>query len=171
MKITGRPEELALQLFKLDKDKLYEIKEYKKLRGTQANRYFHKLVNELARYNRGIGHAISDDEMKININLAYGTIAKQEDGTISGAKVPKGTNMSIFYPYAKWYKSENNCDCYIFYKRTSELDTKEFWQLIKGLEKECQDVGIETLEEREFRLIMEEYEYERNYKNEVKNSR
>ncbi len=168
MKITGKPEELAGSLFQLDKDKLYEIKEYKKLRGTQANRYFHKLVNELARYNRGIGHAISDDEMKININLAYGTIATSNDGTVLGAKVPKGTNLEVFYPYSKWYKEEENCDCYIFYKRTSELNSKEFWQLIKGLEKECQMVGIEILEEREFRLMMEEYE--RNCKYEVKNS-
>lgn len=157
-KITGKPEELARCLFQLDKEKMYEIKEYKKIRGTQANRYFHKLVNELARYNRGIGHAISDDEMKVDINLSYGTLALNEDGTVKGAKVPKGTDMQNFYPYSKWYKEDENCDCYVFYKRTSELDSKEFWQLIKGLEIECQKVGIETLEEREFRLMMEEYE-------------
>ncbi len=157
-KITGKPEELARSLFQLDKDKLYEIKEYKKLRGSKANRYFHSLVNELARYNRGIGHAISDDEMKININLAYGTIAKDETGKVIGAKVPKGTNINEFYPYAKWYKSEDDCDCYMFYKRTSELDSKEFWQLIKGLEVECQKVGIETLEDKKFKEMMKEYE-------------
>ena len=158
MKITGKPEELAMSLFKLDKNKLYEIKEYKAIRGTQANRYFHKLINELARYNRGIGHAISDDEMKININLAYGTIATDDNGKVIGAKVPQGTDINNFYPYSKWYKEEDNCDCYVFYKRTSELNSKEFWQLIKGLEIECQKVGIETLEEKEFRLMMKEYE-------------
>lgn len=157
-KITGKPEELARTLFQLDKDKLYEIKEYKKLRGLQANKYFHSLVNELARYNRGIGHAISDDEMKININLAYGTIAKDDTGKVIGAKVPKGTNINEFYPYAKWYKSEADCDCYMFYKRTSELDSKEFWQLVKGLEIECQKVGIETLEDKQFKEMMKEYE-------------
>lgn len=157
-KITGKPEELARSLFQLDKDKLYEIKEYKKLRGLQANKYFHSLVNELARYNRGIGYAISDDEMKININLSYGTIAKDDNGKIIGAKVPKGTNINEFYPYAKWYKSEADCDCYMFYKRTSELDSKEFWQLIKGLEVECQKVGIETLEDKQFKEMMKEYE-------------
>lgn len=157
-KITGKPEELVRSLFQLDKDKLYEIKEYKKLRGLQANKYFHSLVNELARYNRGIGHAISDDEMKININLSYGTIAKDDNGKIIGAKVPKGTNINEFYPYAKWYKSEENCDCYMFYKRTSELDSKEFWQLVKGLEIECQKVGIETLEDKQFKEMMKEYE-------------
>jgi len=168
-KVSGTPEELAMYLFKLDKDKVYEIKEHKELRGLQANKYFHTLVNELARYNRGIGHAISDDEMKININLAYGTIARDEKGQVVGAKVPKGTNMINFYPYAKWYKEEDNCDCYVFYKRTSELDTREFWELLKGLEQECKAVGIETLDDREFRLMMEEYE--KGYKNEKKSTK
>ena len=95
--------------------------------------------------------------MKINLNLQYGTLARDENGII-GVKVPKGTNIQNFYPYAKKYKEEDNCDCYIFYKRTSELNTKEFWQLLKGVEAECKKVGIETLEDREFRLMMQEYE-------------
>ena len=52
----------------------------------------------------------------------------------------------------------------MFYKRTHNLDSKEFWQLIKGLEWECEKVGIETLEEKEFKKMMEEYEkdYKKN---------
>ena len=164
MQITGKPEELAMCLFKLDKDKIYEIKEHKEIRGLQANKYFHKLVNELARYNRGIGHAISDDEMKRNINISYGTLATGEDGQILGAKVPKGTNMYNFYPYAKWYKREDNCDCYLFYKRTHELNSKEFYQLIRGLEEECKNVGIKTLDDLEFEEMMKSYDEERNGK-------
>ena len=34
---------LAASLFVLDQEKEYEIKEYIPLRGSQANRYFHKL--------------------------------------------------------------------------------------------------------------------------------
>lgn len=146
--------------FNLLKDKEVldiEIKEETKQRGLQANRYFHSLNNQLAKYNRGLGFAISDDEMKKNLNLQYGTLARDENGIV-GAKVPKGTNIQNFYPYAKKYKEEDNCDCYIFYKRTSELNTKEFWQLLKGVEAECKKVGIETLEDREFRLMMQEYE-------------
>lgn len=160
MKITGYPSELAQRLFELDKDKKYTISEYKKVRGTQANRYFHKLVNELAKYNRSTGYAISDEEMKIEINTSYGTLATFDDGRIKGAKVPKGTNIYEFYPYAKKYKEDDEYECYIFYKRTSELNTKEFWQLIKGLEKECHDVGIETLEDKEFKEMMRIYDEE-----------
>lgn len=156
--IIGKPREIATMLFTLEQDKEYELKEYKSIRGLKANAYFHKLINELAKYNRSIGHAISDDEMKININLSYGTIATDENGNITGAMVPKGTDMQNFYPYAKWYKSTDTCDCYYFYKRTHELNSKEFWQLIKGLERECKDVGIATLDDLEFERMMREYE-------------
>lgn len=160
--ITGKPQELASNLFLLDKDKVYEIKEYKSLRGTQANRYFHKLVNELARYNRSIGFAISDDEMKIEMNISYGTLAVDDNGKIVGVKVPKGTDIKSFYPYAKKYKEEDNCECYLFYKRTSQLNTLEFTQLIRGVEVRCKAVGIKTLDDIEFEKMMEEYEREYN---------
>ena len=160
--ITGTPKELSLQLCNISQNKIYELKEYKPLRGTQANRYFHKLVNELARYNRNNGYAISDDEMKIKMNLAYGALAYDDLGHIQGAKVPHGTNMKKWYEYAKWYKEDEECDYYIFYKRTHELDSKEFYQLIKGAEQECRDVGIKTLDDIEFEKMMKEYEKELN---------
>lgn len=161
---TGKPLELINWLYSQDKDKLYEIKEHKETRGVQANKYFHSLINQLARFNRSSGHAISDDEMKREINTTYGTLAKADDGQVLGAKVPKGTDMYNFYPYAKWYKSEDNCDCYLFYKRTHELDSKEFYQLIKGLEAECRNVGIKTLDDIEFEEMMKTYDEEKNGK-------
>lgn len=160
--VTGRPDELARCLFNLDKDKIYKIEEYKEIRGLQANKYFHSLINQLARFNRSNGHAISDEEMKRDINISYGTLATGDDGQILGAKVPKGTNMYNFYPYAKWYKEEDNCDCYLFYKRTHELDSKEFYQLIKGLEAECRNVGIKTLDDIEFEEMMQSYDEVKN---------
>lgn len=162
LQLTKQEDILTDEFDKLTKEEVLDIdivKEVKK-RGLQANKYFHSLINELATYNRGTGYAISDDEMKININLSYGTLARGQDGQVLGAKVPKGTDLQYFYPYCKWYKEEDNCDCYLFYKRTSELNSKEFWQLIKGLEVECQKVGIKTLEEKEFEKMMEEYEKE-----------
>lgn len=159
--ITGNPKELAMYLFNLDQSKIYEIKEYKPIRGLQANKYFHKLVNELARYNRNSGYAISDEEMKILINISYGTLATDENGKIAGAIVPKNFDISSYYPYAKLYKSDESKDYYLFYKRTSELNSKEFTQLIRGLEQECRDVGIKTIDDLEFERMMREYEHER----------
>lgn len=158
--ITGNPKELAMYLFNLDQFKIYEIKEYKPIRGIQANKYFHKLINELARYNRNSGYAISDEEMKIHINISYGTLATDKNGKIAGAIVPKNFDMGSYYPYAKLYKTDEDKDYYLFYKRTHELDSKEFTQLIRGLERECKDVGISTLDDLEFERMMKEYEKE-----------
>ena len=155
---SGTPKELATILFSLQQDKVYEIKEVKKTRSLSANAYFHKLINELARYNRSVGFAISDEEMKIDINLKYGTLAVYDNGKVMGAKVPKGADISPFYKYAKKYKEEDNCDCYLFYKRTHELNSQEFTQLLRGLEVECKEVGIKTLDDIEFEKMMEAYE-------------
>lgn len=159
--ISGTPKQLAMYLFNLNQSKIYEIKEHKPTRGLQANKYFHVLVNELARYNRDNGYAISDEEMKIYINTSYGTLATDDNGKIAGAIVPKNFNMSSYYPYAKLYKTDESKDYYLFYKRTHELNSKEFTQLIRGLEQECRDVGIPTLDDLEFESMMKEYEKER----------
>lgn len=159
--LSGTPKELAMYLFNLDQSKVYVINEYKTVRGLQANKYFHKLINELARYNRNSGYAISDEEMKIHINTSYGTLATDDNGKLAGAIVPKGLDISSYYPYAKLYRTDADRDYYLFYKRTRELNTKEFTQLIRGLEQECKDAGIPTLDDIEFERMMREYEHER----------
>lgn len=153
--ITGKPKEIATILFKLDQNKDYDLNEHKKIRGLQANKYFHELINKLAKYNN-----ISNEEMKRQMNVSYGTLARNEDGSITGAKVPKGTDMTKFYDYAKWYKSEGNYDCYLFYERTSNLNSKDFADLIKGVEQECKQVGIPTLDDLKFKEMMKDYEKE-----------
>lgn len=157
--MTGTPIQIIQWLYEQDKDKKFVIDEYKEKRGLRANKYFHTLVNQLAKYNRGKSFAISDEEMKIKMNLSYGTIATDETGKVIGCKLPKGTDITSFYPYAKKYKEDKDgCDCYIFYKRTSELNSKEFWQLIKGVEVECEKVGIPTLDDIELERMMKEYD-------------
>lgn len=151
--MIGTIEQVIQYLFKQDKTKQYEVKEHKENRSNDANAYFHVLINKLARY-----YNISDEDMKIKMNLDYGTIARFEDGRIKGCKVPKGTNIKEFYKYSKWYKTdENGDDCYIFYKETHTLDTKEMSQLINGVVQECQDVDIETRPQNEINSLLESW--------------
>jgi hypothetical protein len=151
--IIGTPQELAMQLFQLDKDKKYKLEEYKEKRSRDANAYFHALVNQLARH-----YNMSDATMKIKMNLDYGTIETDKNGKIVGCKVPKGTDMTAFYDYAKWYKEDKDgCDCYIFYKRTHMLNSLEFSKLLNGVVQECKDAGIETLDEREIKSLLDNY--------------
>jgi hypothetical protein len=133
-------------------DKLYIaiLKVFRNKRSLDANAYFHVLVNKLARrFN------LSDEEMKIKINLNYGAIAKFDDGRIKGCKVPEGTDMKEFYKYSQWYKEEGGFDCYIFYKETHTLNTLEMSQLIDGVVQECKDCGIETLPPEKLKAMKE----------------
>ena len=151
--MIGTPEKISTYLWTLDKTKKYELKEYKQKRSNDANAYFHLLVNKLARF-----YNISDEDMKIKMNLDYGTIARFEDGRIKGCKVPEGTNIKEFYNYAKWYKTdEEGNDCYMFYKQTHTLDSREMSQLINGVVQECQDVGIETRTPEEIKSLLESW--------------
>lgn len=151
--MVGTIEEIIKFLFNQDKTKKFEVKEYSEKRSNNANAYFHLLINQLARHFN-----ISDEEMKIKMNLDYGTIARFEDGRIKGCKVPKETNIKEFYKYSKWYKEDNGYDCYIFYKETHTLDKKEMSQLINGVVQECQDVEIETKTPAEIKSLLESWD-------------
>ena len=126
---------------------------HREKRSNDANAYFHVLVNKLARVMKN-----SDEEMKIRMNLQYGTIAKK-DGTFCGVKVPKNTDIQSFYPYAKWIGEVEEAgkmfDKYLFYKRTSELDNAEMSKLIDGVVQECHEQGIETLPPAELKALKE----------------
>lgn len=120
-----------------------DISEYREKRSLDANAYFHVLVNKIAKKTNR-----KDDDVKCQLVLWYGTIAKSDNGETVGVKVPAGTNIQTFYPYARWFDTriENGkkFDCYIFYKRTSTMDRTEMARLIDGTVQEAQELGIET---------------------------
>lgn len=120
-----------------------EICQYREQRSLNANDYFHLLVHKLAEHLQ-----MGNDEMKIKMNLEYGTPEKFDETTLFAIQVPKGADISKACKYAKWYKeiTDNGItkDCYIIYKETHTLDTKEMARLIDGVVQECQNVGIET---------------------------
>ena len=133
-----------------------EAKKYREQRSRDANAYFHVLVNKLA---RKIG--TSDEEMKTELNLRYGTIAVNTDGTKFGIKVPYGSNIQQFYKYCKKFGEcvENGItfEKYLLYKETHTLDTKEMAQLIDGVVSECKEQGIETLPPDEIKSLLGEW--------------
>lgn len=106
-----------------------EAKKYRQQRSLDANAYFHVLINKLA---RKVG--MSDSEMKVKMNLEYGSVARNMDNTKVGIKVPYGTNVEQFYPYCKKFgecvENDMTFEKYLLYKQTHELDTKEMSDLI-----------------------------------------
>lgn len=126
-----------------DCDVNVEIKKWREPRSKDANAYFHALVNKIAE-----AQSLGDDEVKRSLVVEYGALAKDEDGNTLGAMLPVSANIDDFYPYTRLYKSMaldgKEYHCYLFYKRTRTLDSKEMARLIDGAIYVAKSLGIDT---------------------------
>lgn len=120
-----------------------EIKRHRERRSKSANAYFHVLVNKIAAERGG-----SDEETKIWLVCEYGTLAKDKDGMTVGFKLPASVDVSTIYPYVKCFdtREENGklFKCYLVYKQTHLMDSKEMSRLIDGAIEVARELGIET---------------------------
>lgn len=135
--------------FREDFDKLkdqeldVEIKKHRNKRSKSANAYFHVLVNKIAAVRGG-----SDETVKTSLVLEYGALAKDENGLTVGFKLPATVDVSTIYPYVKCFdtREENGrlFKCYLVYKQTHLMDSKEMARLIDGAIEVAKELGIET---------------------------
>lgn len=127
-----------------DKEIGAEIKQYRKPRSLDANAYFHVLVNKIA-----VVLGSSDEEVKRDLVVKYGAIETDEDGNPMGAMLPVNADIGKYYPYTRCYKSMEfsgkEYRCYLFYKRTRDMDSKEMSHLIDGTISEAKQLDIETM--------------------------
>lgn len=121
-----------------------EVKVYRKPRSLDANAYFHVLVNKIA-----TTLCSSDEEVKKHLVVKYGTLETDEDGSVYSAMLPASADIDRLYPYTRCYKTvEHNgkhCKCYLFYKRTRDMDSKEMSHLIDGTVSEAKALDIEIM--------------------------
>lgn len=119
-----------------DAEKLYEIKEKKSKRSLTANAYYWSLLNQLSTVLR-----LNNDACHFLMLQRYGqyeVISVRSDIDLQG--------------YFKYYKEIGHgtvhgkgfCH-YKIYKRSSEMDSKEFSVLLDGLISECEEQGIPVL--------------------------
>ena len=75
-------------------------------------------------------------------------MAKDEDGFTVGFKLPVSVDVDTVYPYVKCFdtREENGklFNCYLVYKQTRLMDSKEMARLIDGAIEVAQELGIET---------------------------
>jgi hypothetical protein len=120
-----------------------EIKKHREKRSKNASAYFHILVNKIAAET-----GESDDAVKVRLVVAFGAIDTDEDGMKVGFKLPAGVDVGKIYPYVRCFdtREENGklFNCYLVYKHTSNMDTKEMARLIDGAIAEAKELGIET---------------------------
>lgn len=129
-----------------------DVKKYRKHRSLDANAYFHVLANRIA-----VALGSSDEEVKKRLVVKYGAVETDGDGSPCGAMFPASADIDRFYPYARRYKTvEQNgrtYDCYLFYKRTRDLDSRELSRLIDGAVSEAKALGIETVPPEELKAL------------------
>lgn len=126
-----------------DSDVEIEIKKFRKKRSLSANAYLHVLINKIA---RKLGE--SEELVKRHLVTEYGSLAKDENGLTVGFKLPASVDVNTIYPYTKCFdeRTENGrvFKCYLVYKSTHQMDTKEMAQLIDGAIDIAKENGIET---------------------------
>lgn len=120
-----------------------QIKKHRKKRSLSANAYFHVLVSKIAEA-QGIG----EEEVKTRLVCEYGALAKDNEGLTVGFKLPVSVDVSTIYPYTKCFdmREENGKSfaCYLVYKQTRYMDSKEMARLIDGAISDAKELGIET---------------------------
>ena len=126
-----------------ESDLSVEIKKYRELRSKTANSYFHVLVNKIAEEQ-----CLGEEEVKARLVCEYGAFAKDGDGVKVGFKLPASVNINTIYPYTKCFDTRIEggvtFNCYLVYRRTRYMDTKEMYRLIDGARYEAIDLGIEV---------------------------
>lgn len=120
-----------------------EVKKHRNRRSMSANAYFHVLVNKIAAERGG-----SDEATKAALVVEYGALEKDADGLTVGFKLPASVDVSTIYPYVKCFDTrvENGkmFKCYLVYKQTHLMDSKEMARLIDGAIEVAKELGIET---------------------------
>lgn len=147
--MIGTPEKISQYLWQLDKDKLYQIKEYRQKRTLSQNSYAWVLINELANKMR-----ISKEDMYISLLEDYSQCLM--------IPVEKGKKPDGYFKYYKYITTTTingkEADYYKVFKGSSEFDTEEMSIFLDGIIQECKQVGIQTLDELELENLRRNYD-------------
>jgi hypothetical protein len=131
-----------------------EIKKYHQKRGLDANSYYWVLLNQLKVKLIENGLIIGEEELHFKMLKDYSQCMLVP---LLPTQNPKG-----YFKYYEEFKETTiegkEAIYYKVWKPSSEMDSKEFWVLLKGLESICQENGIETLEEKKLKQLLEEWE-------------
>lgn len=132
-------------LYDQDKNKLFEIKEYKEKRNKNQNKKYWKLLGELSLKTK-IGIEELHFEMLKSYSPRYEILVPNES-SIRG--------IEYYEKKSKIVKNGKEFYVYHVYTPSHELNTAEFAILLKGLCEECRQQGIETLSPEELEELEE----------------
>lgn len=141
MTYRGCPLELIKVLYDCDKEKVYELKEYKLKRNNNQNAKYWKLLGELSLVLK-IGIEELHFQMLKNYSQRY-EILVPSDTEIRG--------IEYYEKKSKIVKNGKEFTVYHIFTPSHELNTDEFSILMNGLIEECKQQGIDTRSPDEIR--------------------
>lgn len=132
--MKGIPLKLIQWLYEQDKEKVFEVKEYKEKRNKEQNRKYWKLLGELS-----LKMKIGIEELHFQMLKFYSPryeILVPIESEIRG--------IEYYDKKSKIVKNGKEFNIYHVYTPSHELNTSEFAILLEGLCEECKSQGIET---------------------------
>lgn len=146
--MIGNALKLIEFLYIQDKDKLYEVKEYKKKRNNNQNSRYWKLINELSLKTK-----ISVEELHFNMLKNY---SQRYEILVPADKEIRG--IEYYEKKSKIVKDGKEFYVYHVYTPSHELKTDEFAILLDGLIQEAIQQGIDVRSPNEIERDAQLYE-------------
>lgn len=149
--MIGTIEQIIQYLFKQDKNKQYEVKEYKHKRSLNANNYAWQLITQIANIMK-----LSKEEIYIEMLKNYGQ--SQLVSVLADIDV-----SSYFKYYSEAGESILNGKKFKHYKvymGSSEMNTKQMSVLIDGIVQEAKQLNIETMTPEQLSKLKEGWKNE-----------
>jgi hypothetical protein len=130
---AGNPRELIAWLQEQPEDKVFEVKERRNRRSLTANAYYWSMLNQLA---RTLGISNTECHMKMLRDYGVSDVMLLRDDI----------NPADYFVYYDEYDAGRikgvKYKRVTAYKRSSQMDSKEFSSLVDGLRYECESQGI-----------------------------
>ena len=146
--MIGKVKDIIDWLLEQDKEKLFEIKEYKKKRSLNSNSYLWVLCTEIANIM-----TLSKEEVYVKMLEDYGVSII--------VPLTLDTEPEKYFKYYSYFdKGKLNgkeCIWYKVFKGSSEYDSKEMTHLLNGVVDEAKQLGIMTLDEIEIQEMLDRW--------------
>ena len=133
-KYRGTPKKLIDYLYEQDKEKVFEITEYKEKRNNKQNSRYWKLLSELSLVLKIVIEELHFEMLK-NYSQRYEILVPSE-------KEVRG--IEYYEKKSKIIRNGKEYTVYHVFTPSHELNTSEFAILLNGLMQECKNVGIDT---------------------------
>ena len=146
--MIGTQKQIITWLLEQDKEKQYEIKEYKEKRSLNSNNYAWKLITEIANVMR-----LSKEEVYLEMLKAYG----QSEMVSVLAEIDVSKYFKYYSEAGESILNGKKFRHYKIYMGSSEMDTRQMSILIDGIVQEAKQLGIETLTPAEISRLKEEW--------------